>query len=94
MGRYGFYYQIDYIDKDGTATYIDAFNTKELNKAIKHVTILNNANYCINSNTVFVLDKYKSISEDEGKLIEENITNAMSIEQKVEEFEKQQKKGI
>lgn len=93
MGRHGFYYQIDYIDGRGYANYIDTFTSRELKKAIKHVNILNNANDCINDNSFFVLDKYKSLSEDEAELIEENITNAMSILQRIDKIRKQ-KKGI
>ena len=73
------YYQIDYIDHKGYANYIDVFSKRELNKAIKHVNILNNANACLNDDTYFVLDEYVEITEDEGKLIKENITNAVSI---------------
>lgn len=93
MGRYGYYYQIDYVDGKGYANYIDTFTSRELKKAIKHVNILNNANACINDKSFFVLDKYKSLSEDEAELIEANITNAMSTKQRLDKIRKQ-KKGI
>ena len=73
------YYQIDYIDSEGYANYIDTFSSRELKEAIEHVNILNNANACLNDNTYFVLDAYAEISEDESELIKENITNATSL---------------
>lgn len=79
MARRRHYYQIDYIDSEGCANYIDTFSSRELNKAIKHVNILNNANACLNDDTYFVLDEYVEISEDEAELIKENITNAVSL---------------
>lgn len=91
MGRHGYYYQIDYIDKKGYANYINTFKNNELKKAIKHVNILNEANACLNDDTYFVLDKYKSLTEDEAELLEENITRAMTIKQKLKETERKYK---
>ena len=73
------YYQIDYIDHEGYANYIDVFSKRELNKAIEHVNILNSANACLNDDTYFVLDEYVEVTEDEAELIKENITNATPI---------------
>lgn len=84
-----FYYQIDYIDKDGLATYIDMFH--DIDKGLLAVGILNRANECINKDTKFVLDKYGTHIEDspyeddyDNVLVESNITEALTINERVE----------
>lgn len=74
------YYQIDFIDINGRASYIDTFTAKQREKAIKHVNILNKANQCLNKYSYYVLDKY-AVSSDEYdiKIIEKNITNTKPI---------------
>lgn len=74
--------QIDYIDEDGNANYIDTFKNNELNKAIRIVNYLNFANSCINSDTYYVLDKYNA-RYDEPEPIQYNLTNAQSINDKL-----------
>lgn len=78
MKKYEFYYQIDYIDSDGLANYIDTLHDEE--KAIEHVNILNNANRCLNDDTKFVLDMYGYIPnvEESDVIIRENITKEFS----------------
>ena len=82
-----YYYQIDYVDKDGFSTYISTH--KDRQKAIEEVGILNRAIWCISNNTKFVLDKYTvEYDEDgdpiEGILIEENITDSVTILEDIE----------
>ena len=74
------YYQIDFIDIDGRASYIDTFTARQREKAIKHVDILNKANQCLNKYSYYVLDKY-TVSNDEYdiEIVEKNITNARPI---------------
>ena len=82
MAKERYYYQIDYIDEGGEANYIDVFTSRQRNKAIEHVNILNEANRCLNADTYFVLDKYVTESDELDELdeiVEENITNAESI---------------
>lgn len=75
-----FYYQIDFIDIDGRANYIDTFTVEQRDKAIKHVNILNKANQCLNQNGYYVLDKYAvSSNEYDIEIIEKNITNAFNL---------------
>ena len=69
------YYQIDYINADGYATYIDTFTVRQRKKAIEHVNILNKANQCFSGNTYYVLDKYISFNDDDNEIIEKNIGN-------------------
>lgn len=66
-----YYYQIDYIDKEGLANYIDTFQENEKAKAIEHLKILNLANDCLNSDTEFVLDKYSYQVDDNGYAIDD-----------------------
>lgn len=73
------FYQIDYIDENEQANYIATYEANQLEKAIEHVNVLNNANACLNEDTYFVLDKYEEITEDEAEIVEYNITNAQSI---------------
>lgn len=83
MQEYSYYYQIDYIDSKGTASYINTFHDRE--EAIKHTNILNNANYCLHKSTKFVLDRYRCIpgDDDSDEIIEENITNAKTINERL-----------
>lgn len=86
-----YYYQIDYIDKDGLATYIDTEHNRA--KAIHKVNYLNFANECINKDTKFVLDKYSFYFTKEGeavgdKIEEMNITNSETITEYVERIKK------
>lgn len=71
-----YYYQIDYIDVDGFAIYIDTFTSRQRKKAIERVNILNKANQCINRNTYYVLDKYINVDDDDTEIVEADITNA------------------
>lgn len=74
------YYQIDFIDINGHANYIDTFTAGQREKAIKHVNILNKANQCLNKYSYYVLDKYAvSSNEYDIEIVEKNITNAQSI---------------
>lgn len=73
-----FYYQIDFIDIDGCAIYIDTFTSKQRKKAIEHVNILNRANQCFSGNTYYVLDKYISFNVDDNEIVEKNITNVFT----------------
>lgn len=74
------YYQIDFIDINGRANYIDTFTAKQREKAIKHVNILNRANQCLNGYSYYVLDKYSvSNNEYDIEIVEKNITNAKPI---------------
>lgn len=61
MLKYRFYYQIDYIDNEGLAHYVESFHN--FKKALKTLTILNSANeaihYLTGTNTRFQLDKYR-----------------------------------
>lgn len=75
--RARYYYQIDFIDEQGGANYIDTFSSRQRKKALEHLNILNQANSCLSDKTYFVLDKYVSY-DDEGddiEVIEENITD-------------------
>lgn len=80
MNNEHIFYQIDYIDEDGLANYIDTFKSNELVKAKRHLDILNKVNKCLNDNTMFVLDMYKyNRDTDEDDLIMHNITKAETI---------------
>ena len=83
MTKLRYFYQIDYIDKDGYANYIDTFTSRQRNKAIEHVNILNRANQCMSVDTYYVLDKYSTRDEDgeTDEIVEENITGAMSLQE-------------
>lgn len=72
-----YYYQIDFIDEQGNANYIDTFSSRQRKKALKHLNILNNANACLSNKTYFVLDKYVSYDDedDDVEIVEENITD-------------------
>jgi len=74
-----YYYQIDYIDEEGVAHYIRTFKATQRRGAIKHVDAFNKMIRCINPDVYFVLDKYLYYNDDDIALIEENITNAESI---------------
>ena len=84
MARTHYFYQIDYINAENEANYIDTFTSRQRNKAIEHVNILNEANRCLNEDTYFVLDKYASEDYDgeTDRIVEENITNAESIKER------------
>ena len=75
----GYYYQIDYIDENKVAHYIRTFKSTQRRGAIKHVDTFNKMIAYTNPNVYFVLDKYFSCGDDDTSLIEENITNAESI---------------
>lgn len=82
-----YYYQIDYIDKDGLATYIDT--EYERGKAICKVNYLNYANACLNKDTKFVLDKYSFYFTKEGEAVgdtieEKNITDSVTTLEHIE----------
>ena len=67
-----YYYQIDYIDKDGLATYVDTEHNRA--KAIRKVDYLNYVNSFINrKDTMFVLDKYSFYFTDEGEPVGDTI---------------------
>lgn len=72
-----YYYQIDFIDEQGEANYIDTFTSRQRKKAIEHLNILNNANQCLTNDTYFVLDKYARYDEDgdDIEIVEENIAD-------------------
>ena len=82
-----YYYQIDYIDKDGLANYIDTEHERD--RAIRKVNYLNYANACINKDTKFVLDKYSFYFPDEGEAVgdtieEINITDSVTTLEYIE----------
>ncbi|MBR1620275.1 hypothetical protein IJ674_10350 [bacterium] len=65
-----YYFQIDFIDKNGLANYIDTFKSNELIKAVRHWHILTNANACISKDTSYVLDLYSFKVDQNGNAIE------------------------
>lgn len=67
-----FYYQIDYIDENGFANYIDTFNENELEKAKEHWKILSLALACIRIDTKFVLDMYSYKENKKGLPIDDS----------------------
>lgn len=75
--KVSYYYQIDFIDKQGYANYIDTFTSRQRKKAIEHLNILNSANQCLTNDTYFVLDKYACYDGDgnDVEIVEENITD-------------------
>ena len=82
-----YYYQIDYIDKDGLATYIDTEHERD--RAIRKVNYLNYANASINRDTKFVLDKYSFYFTEEGEAVgdaieEKNITDSTTTIEYIE----------
>lgn len=82
-----YYYQIDYIDKDGLASYIDTEHERD--KAVRKVNYLNYANASINRDTKFVLDKYSFYFTKEGEAVgdkveEMNITNSETVVEHIE----------
>lgn len=82
---YGYYYQIDYIDEDGLANYIETFDKDEKDKAIESVNILNRANACINEKhdeTKYVLDYYRYKIDSNGNTIDgsDELLNNMIID--------------
>lgn len=81
--EYKYYYQIDYIDSKGLASYIHTLHDRE--EAIKQTNILNFANDCLHKSTKFVLDKYRYVvnEEETDEIIEENITNAKTINEQI-----------
>jgi hypothetical protein len=81
MAKTHYFYQIDYVNANNEAEYIDTFTARQRNKAIETVNILNRANMCLHDDTYFVLDKYASEDYDgeTDRIIEENITNAKSL---------------
>jgi len=69
--EYGYYYQIDYIDKSGLANYIETFGKDERDKAIETTNTLNHANRCINKDTYYVLDYYRYKVDTNGNAIDD-----------------------
>ena len=94
MAKTHYFYQIDFINADNEAEYIDTFTARQRNKAIETVNILNRANACLHDDTYFVLDKYASEDYDgeTDRIVEENITNAMSIKMKIAETKAEPRK--
>lgn len=64
------YYQIDFIDVDGKATYIETYHNKDV--ALNDLKVLEHANNCLNNKTKFVLDLYAYIEEDDGNALEDS----------------------
>ena len=64
-----YYYQINFIDEQGNANYIDTFTSRQRKKAIEHLSILNSANQCLTNDTYFVLDKYARYDEDGNDML-------------------------
>lgn len=80
---YEYYYQIDYIDKDNRANYIQAYKHDERIKALYDLKILNASNMCLNGTTTrYVLDKYRYKLDTEGRAIDDT---AEIIEKDIEE---------
>lgn len=75
----GYYYQVDYIDENRLAHCIRTFKSTQRRGAIKHVDAFNKMIACINPDVYFVLDKYFSCGDDDTSLVEENMTNAESV---------------
>ena len=92
MTRVHYFYQIDHINSANEAEYIDSFTSRQRNKAIECVNILNRANMCLREDTYFVLDKYASEDYDgkTDRIVEENITNAMSLNMMREKAKKKE----
>lgn len=70
--NYEYYYQIDYIDKDGRANYIETYKDNERSKALYDLKILNVSNMCLNGTTTrYVLDRYRYKLDTEGRAIDD-----------------------
>ena len=91
--EYEYYYQIDYIDADGIASYIQTYHNKE--QAISELLILNHANRCLNADTKFVLDAYRYIfgEDDSDEVIAYNITDAETVNEHIKKVEMEIKNG-
>lgn len=82
---YDYYYQIDYIDNDGLASYIKSYSNDDREKALRDVHLLNLSNDCIhNDNTKYVLDMYRLKRDKDGfsidgtdELIKQNINEEL-----------------
>lgn len=68
---YEYYYQIDYIDKNGLATYIETYQDDEKSKALYDLKVLNLANRCFDTTTKYVLDRYRYKLDIEGNAIDD-----------------------
>lgn len=64
------YYQIDYIDENGLASYIETYHDKE--KALNALMILEHARRCLSDKTKYVLDLYAYIEDDDNNPIEDS----------------------
>lgn len=70
--NYEYYYQIDYINENGIATYIETYKHDERIKALYDLKILNVSNMCLNGTTTrYVLDKYRYKLDTEGRVIDD-----------------------
>lgn len=69
--KINYYYQIDYIDEKGLATYIDTFANDELEDAKHHYNILQNALNCIKASAYYALDMYAYIDATDGEHIDD-----------------------
>lgn len=82
---YDYYYQIDYIDEEGLASYINTFDKDERDKAIEVANLLNQANMCINGTTTkYVLDYYRYKVDNNGHTIDDSdeLLNHIILEDK------------
>ena len=87
MNPIQYYFQVDFIDKQGLATYVETYH--DIGEAIKNVNLLNFANKRINRATKFVLDiyQYNPQIEDSDKVIAYNITNAETITERLKRLQ-------
>lgn len=70
--NYEYYYQIDYIDKDDRANYIQTYKHDERSKALYDLKILNASNMRLNGTTTrYVLSKYRYKLDIEGRVIDD-----------------------
>lgn len=69
--QYSYYLQIDFIDRNGCANYINTFNINEFKEALKHYSILQDAQSCISNSTFYVLDLYRYELDKENQEIED-----------------------
>ena len=77
-----FYYQIDFIDDTGSASYIDTFDQDELKEAKEHYQILSNALACTkdtDSNIHYVLDMYAYIQYEDEEVEETDVLVAQVL---------------